>query len=87
MTIHLSSDGARYVRSLIDGGRFPTEDAVIEEALRLLKEQEDELKLECLRRDVAAGIEQADRGELAPFDPDATVARIRSRRTTAAGPC
>jgi antitoxin ParD1/3/4 len=86
MTIHLSSDRARYVRSLIDGGRFPSEDAVIEEALRLLQEREDELNLESLRRDVATGMEQADRGELGRFNPDASMARIRSRRITAAGP-
>ena len=82
MTIHLSSDREQYVRSLVEGGRFPSEDAVIAEALRLLQEREDDLKLASLRRDVAAGIEQADKGELAPFDPHAALAGIRSRQAT-----
>ena len=37
-----------------------------------------------LRRDIADGIEQADCGELSPFDPRATLARIRSRQATSA---
>jgi hypothetical protein len=35
--------------------------------------------LAMLRREIAIGIEQADRGELAPFDPHANLARIRSQ--------
>ena len=37
------------------------------------------------RRDIAIGIEQADRGELAPFDPHATLERIRSLQAPTAG--
>jgi antitoxin ParD1/3/4 len=85
MTIHLSSDREQFVRSLIDAGQYPSEDAVIDEALRLLQEHDDEIKLAQLRRDIAGGIEQADRGDLAPFDPHATLARIRSGQTSAAG--
>jgi 2'-5' RNA ligase len=32
---------------------------------------------------VAVGVEQADRGELAPFDPHATLARVRARHSSA----
>ena len=39
-----------------------------------------ELKLEELRKFVAVGIEQADRGEVGPLDVDATLARVRSRK-------
>ena len=39
MTINLSENREQYVRSLVQGGRFASEDAVIEEALRLLEEQ------------------------------------------------
>jgi Arc/MetJ-type ribon-helix-helix transcriptional regulator len=53
---------------------------VIDEALRLLEERDDQAKLAELRRKIPIGIEQADRGELAPFDPRATLARIRSRQ-------
>jgi hypothetical protein len=41
-------------------------------ALQLLQEQDEQATLADLRREIAIGIEQADRGELAPFDPHAT---------------
>ncbi len=36
-------------------------------------------QLDELRREIAIGIEEADRGELAAFDPLATLERIRAR--------
>jgi antitoxin ParD1/3/4 len=85
MTIHLSGDREEIVRSFIEDGRFTSEDEVIDEALRLLQERDEQAKLADLRRDIAIGIEQADRGELAPFDPHATRERIRSRQAPTAG--
>ena len=85
MTIHLSGDREEIVRSFIEDGRFTSEDEVIDEALRLLQERDEQAKLANLRRDIAIGIEQADRGELAPFDPQATLERIRSRQVPTAG--
>jgi antitoxin ParD1/3/4 len=79
MTIHLTGDREELIRSLIEGGQFATEDEVIDEALRLLREREDQSKLDELRGEIVVGIEQADRGETAPFDPQATLSRIRSR--------
>ena len=85
MTIHLSGDREEIVRSFIQDGRFTSEDEVIDEALRLLQEQDEQAKLASLRRDIAIGIEQADRGELAPFDPNGTLERIRSRQAPTTG--
>jgi len=85
MTIHLSGDREEIVRSFIEDGRFTSEDEVIDEALRLLQERDEQAKLADLRRDIAIGIEQADRSELAPFDPHATLERIRSRQALTAG--
>ena len=79
MTIHLSGDREQIVRSFIQQGAFTSEEEVIDEALRLLLERDEQAKLAALRRDVAIGIEQADRGELSPFDPYAALERIRSR--------
>lgn len=84
MTLHLSGDREEIVRSFIEDGRFTSEDEVIDEALRLLQERDEQAKLANLRRDIAIGIEQADRGELAPFDPHATLERIRSRQAPTA---
>ena len=83
MTIQLSGDRELIVRAFIQDGRFASEDEVIDEALRLLQERDEQAKLAELRRDIAIGIEQADRGELAPFDPHATLERIRSRQSPA----
>jgi antitoxin ParD1/3/4 len=80
MTIQLSGEREQFVRSLVQGGQFNSEDEVIDAALRLLQERDDQARLADLRREIAIGIEQADRGELGPFDPHATLARIRSRQ-------
>lgn len=80
MTINLSAQREQFVRSLVQGGRYASEYAVIDAALRLLEERDELARLDVLRRELAVGIEQADRGELAPFDPEATLARIRARR-------
>ena len=86
MTIHLSGEREQIVRSLMQGGRYASEDEVIAEALRLLQERDDQAKLAVLRREIAIGIEQADRGELEQFDPQATLARVRSRQAAESGP-
>lgn len=82
MAIQVSGDQEQFVRSLVQDGQYASEAEVIDEALRLLQERDDQTKLAELRREIAIGIEQADRGELAPFDPHATLARIRSRQAT-----
>jgi antitoxin ParD1/3/4 len=84
MSIQLTGDREQIIRSFIQDGRFSSEDEVIDEALRLLQERDEQAKLADLRREIAIGIDQADRGELEPFDPHATLERIRSRQ--AAGP-
>jgi antitoxin ParD1/3/4 len=83
MSLQLSGDREQIVRSLIQDGRFASEDELIDDALRLLRERDDQAMLADLRREIAIGIEQADHGELAPFDPHATLERIRSRQTPA----
>jgi antitoxin ParD1/3/4 len=84
MTIHLSSEREQFIRSVIEAGHYASESAVIDEALRLLEERDEAVKLAELRRDIADGIEQADRGELSPFAPHATLARIRARQAISA---
>ena len=70
----------------MQGGQYGSEDEVIDSALRLLQERDEQAKLEALRREIAVGIEQADRGELEPFDPTATLARVRARQDAEARP-
>ncbi len=85
MAIQLTGEHEQFVRSLVQDGDFASEDEVIDTALRLLREHDEEAMLAELRREVALGIEEADRGELAPFDPLATLERIRKRRASSQG--
>jgi plasmid stability protein len=53
--------------------------ALTESAADPLREQ----LLEELRREIAIGVDQADAGNVAPLDAQATLARIRKRRAEA----
>jgi antitoxin ParD1/3/4 len=65
-----------FVQDQIDTGRYPSPEEVVHDALGLLKDQADlrALKLAELRKQIAVGIEQADRGEVAPLDMNAVLA-------------
>jgi antitoxin ParD1/3/4 len=65
-----------FVQDLIDAGRYPSPEEVVHAALGLLKDQADlrAMKLAELRKQIAVGIEQADRGECVPMDMKATLA-------------
>jgi antitoxin ParD1/3/4 len=76
MQIYLSDDREQFVRSLVQAGQYASEEEVIAEALRLLEERDEQAELAELRREIGIGIEQADRGELVPFDPHATLVRL-----------
>ena len=80
----LPPDLERFVQDQIASGRFPSADGVIEAGLRLLRDREAEL-----RDQIAAGMEQVERGEVAPFDPLATLAEVTAARAGRAGtgPC
>jgi putative addiction module CopG family antidote len=64
-----------------DGG-FGSEEEVIDTALRLLQEHDEQAMLAELRREIAVGIDEADRGELGVFDPLATLERVRAREAS-----
>lgn len=82
MDVSLPPELERFVREQVDHGHFSTEEEVVCEGLRLLQRNEhlDRLKLEELRRLVAIGLEQAERGEVAPLDMAAIRAEGRRRR-------
>jgi antitoxin ParD1/3/4 len=82
MEVALPPELERLVREKVESGLYLSADEVLHEALRLLDDRDRlrALRLEELRKEVAIGIEQADRGEVAPFDAQATLARVRARR-------
>lgn len=66
MNVHLGPAFDDFVAGLLKSGYYQTQSEVLREGLRLLKEREDlkQSRLVELRREIALGGEQADRGEL-----------------------
>lgn len=81
MKLKLGTAFDGFIAELVASGLYRSEDEVLREALRLLKEKEERrlLKLEELRREIAIGIEQADRGELTPLDIGEIKSEIRKQ--------
>jgi antitoxin ParD1/3/4 len=67
MTIHLSGEREQLVRSFVQGGRFASEDEVIDEALRLLRQREDAEQARVLEG-IRQGIEDMEAGRSRPAD-------------------
>lgn len=81
MNVSLTPELERLVNDKVASGLYTSASEVIREALRHLKEQDEArlLTLQELRRDLAAGLGQLDRGESAPLDIAAIKAKARQR--------
>ena len=80
MNISLTKEFESYVTQKVESGLYHSASEVIRDGLRLMKER-DELhqnRLAELRRDIAIGVDQADRGQVQPFNEEAT-ARVKAR--------
>lgn len=75
-SISVDEELTAFVRQQVDDGRYESESAVIEDALRLLKEsEEDEIK------SIRAAIEEGEAsGEPRPFDFDSFIKHKRAQR-------
>jgi antitoxin ParD1/3/4 len=81
MNVSLTPELEQLVNDKVKSGLYNSASEVVREALRLLKEQ-DALKayrFEEMRKEIAVGIAQADRGEMAPLDIKAIQAEGRRR--------
>ena len=81
MDVTLTPELERLVQDKVATGLYASEDEVIREALRLLKDR-DELRLlavEDLRREVRERLDQLDRGESVFLDPERIKAEGRRR--------
>ena len=67
MTIHLSGDREQIVRSLMQGGRYASEDEVIDEALRLLRQRQEAEQARVVEG-IRQGIEDMNAGRSRPAD-------------------
>ena len=77
MVLALPDDLRKFVQDEVASGRFPSAEDVIYEALRRLREHERQL--DELRAELQIGIDQLDRGESVPFDPEDIKRRGRER--------
>ena len=81
MDVTLTPEFERLIHDKVASGLYTSEDEVIWEALRLLKDR-DELRIlavEDLRREVQKGLDQLDRGESVLLDAERIKAEGRRR--------
>jgi antitoxin ParD1/3/4 len=79
MNVHLGPTFDEFVADLLKSGYYQTQSEVLREGLRLLKDREEvkKMRLAELRKEIALGAEQADRGEF--VDGPKVFERIRQR--------
>lgn len=81
MNVSLTEELEELVQEKVRSGMYSSASEVIREALRLLKEQDQirQMRLEELRKEIAIGVAQADRGELEELDVEAIIADGHAR--------
>ena len=79
MNVHLGTVFDEFVAGLLKTGHYQTQSEVLREGLRLLKEREEvkQLRVAELRKEIALGSDQADRGRF--VDGPGAFAKIRRR--------
>lgn len=77
MSMSLPQDLQQFVQQEIASGRYQSEEDVVREGLRLLRERDR--RLQALREDIQPALEQLDRGEGEPLDAESIKARGRKR--------
>ena len=79
MNVSLTPELEKFIDQKLKTGMYQTASEVVREGLRLLKERDEDRHRhqEVLRRDIATGISQADRGRTRPLDRT-TFARVRA---------
>jgi antitoxin ParD1/3/4 len=83
MNVSLTPELEQLIHLKVSTGMYHSASEVIREALRLLKEHDAlrQIRHEELRRDIAVGMEQIKKGQVAPLDMEAI--RIKGRKLLA----
>lgn len=68
MSVTLTPQIEDQIRQLVESGAYPNANAVIQDALGLLKQRRD--RFETLRAKIRVGLDQLDRGEGIPLTPE-----------------
>ena len=81
MNVSLTPELEELVNKKVNTGLYHSASEVVREGLRLLKEQDElrQLRLEELKKHVAIGIDQLDRGQRAPLDIEQIKAKGRKQ--------
>ena len=84
MNISLPPELTELVKRKVDSGQYTCASEVVVEALWLLdtRDRLREIKLEELRKEIAIGLDQADRGQLIPAEEVFERLRKRNERYT-----
>ena len=79
MKVSLTGELEALVNEKVKTGLYHTASEVIRDSLRLLEERDRlyQVRLEELRGAVKKGLDQLDRGEGVPFDPESLKRRLR----------
>jgi antitoxin ParD1/3/4 len=84
VSVSLTPDLEQFILQKVESSMYPSADDVLREALRLLDDRDRlrAVKLEELREEIAVGLEQSERGEVAPLDMDIIRAKVADRLKT-----
>jgi antitoxin ParD1/3/4 len=79
MNVNLGPTFDQFVADLLNTGFYQSQSEIVREGLRLLMEREQlkQLRIDGLRREIALGAAQADRGEF--VDGQEVIKRIRTK--------
>jgi antitoxin ParD1/3/4 len=83
MNVSLTPELEELITQKVSSGMYHSASEVIREALRLLKEQDElrQFRLEQLRKEIAIGIDQGNRGQVKPAEE--VFRRLRERNKQA----
>ena len=84
MNVSLTPELEELINLKVSSGLYHSASEVIREALRLLKEQDElqKFRLEQLRKEVAIGIDQGNRGQVKPAEEVFRRLRERNRQAS-----
>ncbi len=87
MNVSLTPELEQLIHDKVETGMYLSASEVVREALRLLDERDrfQAMKFEEVRKEIQIGIDQADRGMVAPLDVPGTLAKVRRRRKNGNG--
>jgi antitoxin ParD1/3/4 len=80
MNVSLTEELEAMVQEKVRSGMYNSASEVIRQALRLLKEQDQlrQMRLEELRKEIALGVAEIDRGEDEPLDVEEFLAKMHA---------